>query len=201
MVLSGGHAIGFSASTNPQVHPHAVHGHVAAHIGIQQNRNMVAWTSIVTALPVVPPLQGTISSNDRYFSNKYYKQIILGDAFFGSDRALADSNLTLPLVQVWCAVLLCCSRDSWYSAPNLRLCMGTRGCAAALAGPGSRPGALLQQIQPAFLQPHMARSGPVRQKAGRVESVTPAACVRMHVLCTLEGQGCAIPLLQISFEL
>nr|QOL01105.1 putative extracellular protein CSOL_032 [Pseudococcomyxa simplex] len=60
VVLSGGHAIGFSASTNPQ---------------------------------------GTISSNSRYFSSRYYRQVILGDAFFGSDRALADNPATLKIVE------------------------------------------------------------------------------------------------------
>ena len=76
-------------------------------------------------------MQGTISSNDRFFSNRYYKQVgakrcacnalqspalcghldvvsnvllatqvILGDAFFGSDRALADNNATLAFVEV-----------------------------------------------------------------------------------------------------
>ena len=44
-------------------------------------------------------MQGTVSANSRYFSNKYYKQVILGDAFFGSDKALADSNSTLQIVQ------------------------------------------------------------------------------------------------------
>ncbi len=44
-------------------------------------------------------VQGTVSANSRYFSNKYYKQVILGDAFFGSDKALADSNSTLQIVQ------------------------------------------------------------------------------------------------------
>ena len=44
-------------------------------------------------------LQGTISANSRYFSSKYYKQIILGDAFFGSDKALADNNSTLAIVE------------------------------------------------------------------------------------------------------
>ena len=44
-------------------------------------------------------VQGTVSSNSRYFSNKYYKQVILGDAFFGSDKALADNNSTLQIVQ------------------------------------------------------------------------------------------------------
>ena len=44
-------------------------------------------------------LQGTISANSRYFSVKYYRQIILGDAFFGSDKALADNNGTLAIVE------------------------------------------------------------------------------------------------------
>ena len=44
-------------------------------------------------------LQGTISANSRYFSVQYYRQIILGDAFFGSDKALADNNSTLAIVE------------------------------------------------------------------------------------------------------
>ena len=43
--------------------------------------------------------QGTINAEDRYFSNKYYKQVILGDAFFGSDKALKDSNATYAIVK------------------------------------------------------------------------------------------------------
>jgi hypothetical protein len=43
--------------------------------------------------------QGTISSNSRYFSSRYYRQVILGDAFFGSDRALADNPATLKIVE------------------------------------------------------------------------------------------------------
>jgi len=47
----------------------------------------------------IAAVQGTISANSRYFSSKYYKQIILGDAFFGSDKALADNDSTLHIVQ------------------------------------------------------------------------------------------------------
>ena len=43
--------------------------------------------------------QGTISANSRYFSSRYYKQIILGDAFFGSDRALGNNPATLKIVE------------------------------------------------------------------------------------------------------
>ena len=93
-VLSGGHSIGFSASTNPQVlakfHP------LSLDIRSQPSVHMLTARA--------PPLrtlavQGTVSANSRYFSNKYYKQVILGDAFFGSDKALADSNSTLQIVQ------------------------------------------------------------------------------------------------------
>ena len=51
------------------------------------------------ALTISTALQGTINANDRRFTNNYYRQVILGDAFFASDKALANNNDTLAIVQ------------------------------------------------------------------------------------------------------
>ncbi len=117
-MLSGGHSIGFSASTNPQVHVLAL-SHALAHQSSQyeslpcilrlHKSPFVSCTWFLHDDHVAaahkclqlysPILQGTISANSRYFSVKYYRQIILGDAFFGSDKALADNNSTLAIVE------------------------------------------------------------------------------------------------------
>ncbi|KAK9832108.1 hypothetical protein WJX81_007884 [Elliptochloris bilobata] len=62
--LSGGHAFGLSASTNPQ---------------------------------------GYLTPENRVFGNKYYQNILLGNAFFQSDRALGNNPLTRPCVEAYAA--------------------------------------------------------------------------------------------------
>ena len=51
------------------------------------------------ALTTFTALQGTINAIDRRFTNNYYRQVIVGDAFFASDKALAKNDDTLKIVQ------------------------------------------------------------------------------------------------------
>ena len=48
-------------------------------------------------------MQGFITPENRVFSNKYYKNILLGNAFFQSDRALGNSPITRPCVEAYAA--------------------------------------------------------------------------------------------------
>ena len=48
-------------------------------------------------------MQGFITPENRVFSNKYYQNILLGNAFFQSDRALGNSPLTRPCVEAYAA--------------------------------------------------------------------------------------------------
>ncbi len=47
--------------------------------------------------------QGFLTPENRVFSNKYYKNILLGNAFFQSDRALGNDPRTRPCVEAYAA--------------------------------------------------------------------------------------------------
>ena len=47
--------------------------------------------------------QGYMTPQNRIFSNKYYKNILLGNAFFQSDRALGADPRTRPYVEAFAA--------------------------------------------------------------------------------------------------
>ena len=44
-----------------------------------------------------------MTPQNRIFSNKYYKNILLGNAFFQSDRALGSDPRTRPYVEAFAA--------------------------------------------------------------------------------------------------
>ena len=48
-------------------------------------------------------MQGFVTPQNRVFSNKYYQNILLGNAFFQSDRALGNSPITRPCVEAYAA--------------------------------------------------------------------------------------------------
>ncbi len=56
-----------------------------------------------TLLQDLPRAQGFITPLNRVFSNKYYQNILLGNAFFQSDHALGNSPLTRPCVEAYSA--------------------------------------------------------------------------------------------------
>ena len=47
--------------------------------------------------------QGYMTPMNRIFSNKYFKNILLGNAFFQSDRALGADSRTRPYVEAFAA--------------------------------------------------------------------------------------------------